>query len=183
MLADGHDALTRQFVVERQTRTTTTCVCLFVSVRLIIINYLLFSSERTIRIRGFSIGEKQKKKKHLIFRCTRPEIVVRIILYYTSYTIMSSTVVPPNVFDKLIGLGVKLIDFYNYLDVQTMFKAFLETMVACACSCFPPMDSFVDDEDDPPSSEQKLVNTTKTRDKAGQFFSCDFEKNSTFFDF
>lgn len=91
---------------------------------------------------------------------------------------MSNKVASANVLDKLVGFGVKLIDFYNHLDIQTLFKAFLETMVAISCSCFPPMDSFNDDENDPPSRGQKQVNDT--RDKKDQFSLYVFEKTEYF---
>lgn len=52
------------------------------------------------------------------------------------------------IIDIFVGLGTKLLDCQKYLDVKTFFATFVEALVACACSCFPAIDTYTDDEDD-----------------------------------
>lgn len=70
----------------------------------------------------------------------------------------ATTVASLNIFDKLFRSATKLADYQKYIDVESLYTAFVEAVLACACSCFPPMDAHITDDDDTPS-EQKRVNT------------------------
>lgn len=67
-------------------------------------------------------------------------------------------------YDKFVQLGVRLLEYYNQLDVKRCYTVFLEALMACACSCFPTMDldSYNEDEDST-LTEQNKVNTQQTR--------------------
>lgn len=58
-----------------------------------------------------------------------------------------------NVYDRLMQLVATLLDFHKYFNVKTFCSAFMETVAACACSCFPPIDMYTDDGNT--STEQK----------------------------
>lgn len=59
--------------------------------------------------------------------------------------------------DGFVDLGSRILDCQKYLDVKKLFNSFLEVLLACACSCFPAIDSFTDDEDDDTQTEQNKV--------------------------
>ncbi|KAL5241166.1 hypothetical protein ACI65C_008576 [Semiaphis heraclei] len=56
--------------------------------------------------------------------------------------------------DRFIDLGSRILDCQKYLDVKIIFNSFLEALLACACSCYPAIDTFDDDEDDYTLTEQ-----------------------------
>lgn len=65
-----------------------------------------------------------------------------------------------SVYDKFVQLCARLLEYCNNLDIKLCYTAFLETLMACACSCFPTMDldTYIDDVDS--STEQKKVNAS-----------------------
>lgn len=65
-----------------------------------------------------------------------------------------------SVYDRVIQLGATLLDFHKYLNVKAFCSAFIETLVACASSCFPPIDmnEHIDDENISPDKKKgKLI--------------------------
>lgn len=64
-----------------------------------------------------------------------------------------------DILNKAINFAAKLLGFRNHqLDVKTMYAAFVETLLACAGSCFPGLENDIQDEYDNTSNEQKKVN-------------------------
>jgi len=64
---------------------------------------------------------------------------------------------PVKFVDIFIGLGSKILDCQKYLDVKIIYNSFLEALLACACSCYPAIDTFDQDEDDYTQTEQNKV--------------------------
>lgn len=61
----------------------------------------------------------------------------------------TDTIVSIEILNKAINFAARLLGFQNYqLDVKTMYAAFMETLLACACSCFPGLENDIKDEYD-----------------------------------
>lgn len=72
----------------------------------------------------------------------------------------TDSIVSMDILSRAINFVAQLLGFQNnQLDVKMMYAAFVETLLACAGSCFPGLENEIKDEYDDTSNEQKKVNT------------------------
>lgn len=77
----------------------------------------------------------------------------------------TDTTVSMDILNRVINFAARLLGFQNHqLDVKIMYAAFIETLLACAGSCFPSLENDIKDDDT--SNEQNKVNTLM------RFFYC-----------